>query len=181
MQLGHGILTVNDVAGYSWQAFRPRVVAAVAALLESHPDLSSIRVEQLQLRYIDARPFDFAESDIYGFLRARMGLSIAMPAPLRSEPDLAAHPMGFSWQTLSESRRPRGVATLTFSGGEKEGRPHLFWEIALVSSGADVPGDLPAQLDGWLDQAHGVLVNGIFWKLIEGELEEEFGVVHDDD
>jgi hypothetical protein len=48
----------------------------------------------------------------------------------------------------------------------------LIWETVVQSDGTDVP-EMPAGFQGWLANAH-ILTHDLFFKLIEGPLEESF-------
>jgi uncharacterized protein (TIGR04255 family) len=180
VQLGPGVIAVNAVRGYSWRDFRPRIESAVRVLLECHPEPSQIKIEQLQLRYIDAAPFAAANSSVLDFLRDKMRISIQMPPGLFAEDILTARPAGFVWQNAFEALRPRGIVQLTFSLNDKDGKPHLFWEISHTSINKHIP-NMPDNLPNWLEQSHALTVDHIFWMLIKGDLEKEFGVVHAND
>ena len=57
VQVGPGVLSVNETQEYSWDRFRPRLTRAISALFESYPtDIHQLRVTQVLLRYLDAVP-----------------------------------------------------------------------------------------------------------------------------
>ena len=60
VQVGPGLITLNDTQDYTWKAFEVRSRQLVDTLYRAYPDASTaLQVSSLQLRYIDAIPFDF--------------------------------------------------------------------------------------------------------------------------
>ena len=50
IQVGPGILTVNDTSEYTWTDFRMRSIAAVSKLFESHPKPEELRINGTKAR-----------------------------------------------------------------------------------------------------------------------------------
>ena len=92
IQLGPGILTVNDTAKYIWPDFRSRALVACRTLYEAYPKSSELKIESLVLRYIDAVDFDHSTEDTFAFLRDKMKVSVALPPDLFEQPDIARIP-----------------------------------------------------------------------------------------
>jgi uncharacterized protein (TIGR04255 family) len=175
VQIGPGILTVNDTNKYTWDDFRPRCVKVFTTLTQSHPRWKEVRVSGLTLRYIDAIEFDYQQNDVCDFLKQKMGLSFGLPPGMFEEIEVKPVPNSFRWNSSFICDKPSGVLTLAFATGQKEGRNALIMEIVFQSKEDRVP-NLPRDLDKWLVDVHAVTDNW-FFTLIEGgdgELKRRF-------
>jgi uncharacterized protein (TIGR04255 family) len=172
IQLGPGILTVNDTAKYIWPDFRTRALAACKTLYDAYPKSNELKIESLVLRYIDAVDFDYANEDAFMFLREKMRVNIALPTDLFEHPVVTRTPKHFTWQTMFECREPSGVVQLRFATGLRHDKPVLIWETTVQSANDAVP-QMPEGFESWLGAAHKI-TGDWFFKLIDGELKRRF-------
>jgi uncharacterized protein (TIGR04255 family) len=69
IQLGPGVLTVNDTKGYSWKDFRDRLLYALDKLYACYPrTIALLKPTVAIFRYVNAIPFDYNRSSITAFL-----------------------------------------------------------------------------------------------------------------
>jgi uncharacterized protein (TIGR04255 family) len=172
VQIGPGILTVNDTHKYTWDDFRARSLTAVQKLFEAHPKSADLKVDSLLLRYIDAVEFDYPAGDVYAFLREKLKVSIALPETLFKDTPVQSTPSHFSWQSAYACDDPKATMTVRFATGQKEEKPALLWETMVHTRRPDIP-ELPDRFATWMDAAHTV-TDDWFFKLIEGDLEGRF-------
>ena len=172
IQIGPGILTVNDTDTYVWLDFRDRCITAVTKLFESHPKQEDLRVESLVLRYIDAVPFDYEKEDVFEYLRDKLKVVVTLPVSLFSGIGVSSRPHHFNWQSSFRCSTPSGAVSLGFATGHRRREKVLLWETVVQSTGEAVP-SMPEGFDSWLDSAHDI-TDDWFFKLIEGELERRF-------
>jgi len=172
VQIGPGIMTVNDTDGYTWDDFNNRCVEAVRNLLDAHPAKEKFAVEDLTLRYIDAVTVDFSQESVFQFLQERMKTSISLPDSLFEGGRVSANPKVFDWQVSFPQDDPGGLVALRFAVGLRSGKPALIWET-LVQAGHERIPAIPDGFSVWLGKAH-ELTDDWFFKLIEGELERRF-------
>lgn len=172
IQIGPGILTVNDTEGYIWEEFEKKVVNVINALFEIHPEPESLKINSLLLRYIDAVEFDFAADSIYDFLAEKMKTTIRPYDRLFRETDVNPVPMSFDWRFSYSCTKPNGAIHLRFIRGKKENADALIWETMVQSTNEQVL-QIPEKITDWLNDAH-ALTDDWFFKLIEGELERRF-------
>lgn len=172
LQVGPGILTLNDTHKYIWSDFRSRSLSAVDKLFEAYPKPSDLRIESLVLRYIDAVEFDYLKSDLAEFLKEKMKVAISLPESLFASLEVQKHPVFLGLQSVYPCQKPKSQVTVRFSSGQKESRPALLWETLVESKGDDVP-PMPKGFANWIDAAH-TITDDWFFKLIEGELERRF-------
>jgi uncharacterized protein (TIGR04255 family) len=171
VQLGPGILTVNDTEAYRWSDFRSRSSAALAALYDAHPRPQELRLDRLMLRYIDAVPIADGD-DVLAFLREKLKVSVTLPTELFSAGTVQPAPAHAILHASFACGSPKGTVTLRFSTGQHRGARAVIWETIFESVGAELP-ELPARFAQWLDGAHD-LVDDWFFALIAGELEARF-------
>lgn len=172
LQLGPGILTVNETAGYTWADFQNRCEVAVSRLLDAYPAKEKLKVQAITLRYIDAVACDFKKESIFRFLRDKMKITVELPDNLFRDIQVEQSPTAFNWQASFSHRHPEGIVTLRFATGRRENESAIVWETLVVSEGSQAPA-LPDQISDWLSGAHEI-TDDWFFKLIEGELERRF-------
>lgn len=171
VQIGPGILTVNETREYDWDDFRTRAVRAVGRLFESHPEPTDLRIESVILRYIDAVQFDYSKHDVLAFLKKEMKLSASLMKGLFRGTGIGPTPRSFMWYSSFPCTKPPGELTLRFVTGQRDGENALVWET-IVQSKEQLP-EMPAGFEGWIDAAHNV-THGWFFKMIKGDLERRF-------
>jgi len=166
IQLGPGILTVNDTHKYKWEHFQPRCIQAIKTLFEAHPEPQTLRIESLLLRYIDAVDFDYTTNDLGAFLKENMDVQCGLPDAIFKDSPVRRAPETFKWETSYKCSSPAGRVTLLFAAGAREQKNALIWETVFKTAGQDLP-QLPDDFETWVEAAHDV-TDDWFFKLIEG-------------
>lgn len=172
IQVGPGLMTVNDTEGYTWDDFKQRCNDAVQSLLSSHPAKEEFKAQELTLRYINAVDVDFNQESVFDFLENKMQTRISLPDSLFGNGHVSNCPATFNWQVSFPTDDPVGIVVLRFASGTNRGRPALIWEILAQVTNEHVPA-IPDGFSEWLEKAH-ALTDDWFFKLIEGELKERF-------
>ncbi len=172
LQIGPGIMTVNETHKYKWLDFRSRSVAAIDKLFNAHPKPRDLKIDSLLLRYIDAVEFNYSKQHVFEFLKDKMKFMIALPDSLFKDTKIQKNPQHFSWQSSFGCQNPGGIITLRFATGKKDNLPSLIWETIVHSRGEDIP-SMPQMFERWVDEAHAI-TDDWFFKIIEGELERRF-------
>lgn len=173
IQIGPGIITVNDTEGYVWEDFEKRIIQAVDTLFEIYPDSkNNLKVNRLLLRYIDAIAFDFDKDDIFGFLKEQVKTGVNLYQKLFEDTRVEKLPLGLDLKFSFASIVPKGAIHLRFVRGKRKESDALIWETMVESVSEDVPQDRNKIAD-WIKAAHN-LTNDWFFKLIEGELIRRF-------
>jgi uncharacterized protein (TIGR04255 family) len=171
VQIGPGIVTVNETEGYLWDSFRPRLVDAINALYASYPaEIFKLKPAQVTLKYIDAVEFDPAHSKtpLLRFLRESLHTGIDVEPLLFQYPKEAASPLGVNLTLNFRSEKPKGAVILTIANGFKETTSSIIWETTIVSKQEDVPTTFE-QFAAWLDDAHKIS-DTWFFTLTRGQL-----------
>ena len=172
VQIGHGIVTVNDTDSYTWGDFRERARKAVDDLFESHPNKNGFGVKELTLRYLDAIEVDLENEDVFTFLQSKLKTRISLLDSLFLSGDVDSAPNHLVLETAFPSSKPSGTIFLKIGTGWRSGKPAVLLDTRVVSNGKNLP-KMPTEFLDWLDSAHD-LTDDWFFKLIEGELEERF-------
>jgi uncharacterized protein (TIGR04255 family) len=173
LQLGPGILTVNDTAGYTWPGFKENLVHALSATFDSYPqDLYIFQPTQVVLRYINSIPVDPAKDKVIDYLKQKLHTTICIAPTLAETVNSLDQPSGLNLSLAFPMISPSGVCGLSFSTGLAGDEPALIWQLDAQASGDDVPLNQHA-LAQWLDAAHGVIETW-FERLSDGELLTSF-------
>ena len=171
IQVGPGILTLNETSNYTWPDFRTRSIAVVGKLFEAHPKPDELRVRSLLLRYIDAVDLDYSKEDVFLFLSEKLKVSIAMPGNLFEGTGVSSLPARLALDSSFRTAKPQGMVNVRFVTGQIKGKGALIWETQVHSD--DALPELPEGFDNWIDAAHGI-AHDWFFKLIDGELKRRF-------
>ncbi|MDJ0616064.1 MAG: TIGR04255 family protein [Calothrix sp. MO_192.B10] len=177
VQLGTGILTVNDTENYQWKVFKKRIIDVVNQLYIIHPSNEKFTPRQVLLKYIDAVDLEF-EENVYKFLQDKMKINLSLNPSLFEKNLIDANPIQFDLQFAFKSSKPKGTVNFRLFKGQKannqdkETTDALIWETTIQSLESDVP-QIPFHLDTWLEDAHSV-AHDWFFTLIEGDLLRRF-------
>lgn len=173
VQVGPGVVTLNETENYAWDDFEVRSQQLIDWLFTVYPDAQHpLNIAGLQLRYIDAIPFEFDREDIFAFMADKLKIRLSLPPAMFQNAPIGSLPVGFNTLFSFPTHAPKGAIRLRFARGARNGRDALIWETVVQSDEADVPA-MPAGFKGWLANAH-ALTHDLFFKLIEGPLEESF-------
>lgn len=154
LQLGPGILTLNDTTRYEWGDFRTRTLFALNELVTAYTSNDEIPLESASLRYINAIPCDHRRENVLDFMRSQMGLTVQFPAALFTPGNVHPRPDVFSTQAVFPCQHPPGGVLIKIDNGERQGQSVLRWETAVVFGGPPFAKRLRAELPTWLDAAH---------------------------
>jgi uncharacterized protein (TIGR04255 family) len=172
IQLGPGLMTLNETDSYTWDDFEVRCEKAVASLFDAHPARHKFVVEDLTLRYIDAIEVDFSQDSVFAFLQEKMRTSISLPKGLFEGGRVKQNPTAFNWEVAFPHDDPGGLVILRFAVGQRGGKSALIWETLVQAARERIP-DMPDGFSEWLIRAHD-LTDDWFFELIQGELERRF-------
>lgn len=172
IQMGPGIVTLNETAGYTWKGFKPRCERVVSSLFDAHPAKNEFIIQEMTLRYIDAIEFDATKDNVFKFLDEKMRVKVSLPDNLFEKGHVQTHPNVFNWQASFPHNPLGGTITLRFGIGQHGGKPALVWETLVQTLKDGIP-RMPGGFSEWLEKAHEI-TDDWFFKLIEGDLEKRF-------
>jgi len=172
IQLGPGIITLNDTEEYDWEDFQVRISVMIDTLFEIYPEPERLRTSLLKLRYIDAIDFNYEEIDVFSFLREKMKIDIGVPSDLFQDTGVGETPSGLDIRLSFPSSEPYGTMSLRFLRGQRRDVDALLWETTLTLSGEDSPTSKQG-ISEWVNGAY-ALTHDWFYRIIAGELLERF-------
>ena len=173
IQIGPGIITLNDTEGYIWEDFEKRIYHMLEVLFEAYPDTeTNLKINWSLLRYIDAVDFDYEEDNIFSFLSSNLKIHIDIYEKLFEETGVKNLPLGFDLRFSFPATKPKGAIHLRFVRGKRKNKDALIWETQVQSVGEHAP-KTKEQIKVWVDDAH-TLTDDWFFKMIEGELMRRF-------
>ncbi len=156
IQLGPGILTVNDTEKYQWPGFKSLCLDSVESLVDSYPAPGELRIGQLTLRYINALAFDFEKSSVVDFIADRVGIGLSPPADLFSDTGVDTKPEALNLSVSYPAPDIGGTATLKLATGYKEGAAALVSETVISSESSPAVNLSVDGVDDWLEGAHAI-------------------------
>jgi uncharacterized protein (TIGR04255 family) len=172
IQVGPGVITVNEGKGYGWRRFSRAIGAAVQGIIDLYPKSAALRFGTCDLRYINGFLFDPATESPVDFLREKLHIGVEVTPEIFELNDASRKARGASISLAYPLSSPSGHLLLNTGMGQVEGRSALIVQTAVQSAGEAVPQD-SERLEAWLAQAHGVAVN-CFASLCKGELMRSF-------
>lgn len=171
VQIGPGILTLNDTETYKWDDFESRIPYVLKAFFEVYSS-EDLVVNGLILRYIDAIEFNYNEEDIFSCLKSALKTTVSVPQSLFDATGVDQTPLALDLRFSFPSSIPQGAIHLRFARGVKGTADALVWETAVQSIKLDAPKTCDEIVE-WAAEAH-ELTDNWFFKLIKGELHERF-------
>ena len=172
IQVGPGVVTLNDTEGYTWQDFGQRAKSLVSAIFQAYPKPDELRIASLLLRYLDAFEFTYANEDMLKYLSDKLKVAVSFPLQLFEGVRVVKQPKGLNLLAAFPLEKPKGTITIKFGSGTHADRPSLIMETAVRSEAPDLP-RMPDGFEEWIEAAH-KLTDDWFFKFIEGELERRF-------
>ncbi len=173
VQIGPGIMTLNDTNEYVWGEFYDKAKVVTQTLLDAYAEAGQVlAVDTLILRYIDSVDFDFEKEDVFAFLNKCLKIDVSLGAGLFETTKVSSTPINLDMRLTFPSLAPKGALYVRFLRGVKDGAPALVWETQVQAAGEDAP-NTGAEIVTWLGEAH-ELTHKWFFKMIEGKLLERF-------
>jgi uncharacterized protein (TIGR04255 family) len=171
IQVGPGIVTVNDGKGYSWKQFKGLILKLVEAIVELYPTgTAPLNFLKCEVRYINAIAMD-AESPI-GFLAEKLHTKIEVDSELFERNDMGDRPSALGLNLAYSLNRPVGNLAISINMGNADGKPAYILQSLVLSLGETVPQDKDG-FEPWLAQAHQASVN-CFSSFCRGSLMHKF-------
>ena len=171
IQIGPGILALNDTTGYIWEDFSDRISKLVHTFLDTYPDQENLILNMAMLRYIDSIEFDY-ENNVLDFLQNKMKVNIGLGQNLFEGTGIARSPLDVDLKLSFYSTSPKGAMDIRIRRGKKVETDALVWETIFRSLGDDTPKS-EDEITSWVEDAH-KLTDDWFFKLIGGDLLKEF-------
>jgi len=154
VQVGPGILTLNDTENYSWNDFKRRIEKVLTVL----DKVNYTEYESISLIYINAVDFNFAKENVFNFLKAHFGIELRLPGQLFEDGKVTAQPTGLEFRVDYPTKEPSGIITLRIERGIAYNKESLIWMLSINAKGNDVPHNKEEILN-WVEKAHDLIEN----------------------
>lgn len=170
VQIGPGILTINDTESYDWGTFNPRCAAIVDALFGIYPNANEqLRIFEVTLRYVDAD--NLLDHSALEFLE-ELKVSVNLSSVLFEGGRIGSQNFGVGLSLAYPTLQPRGLFQVSYNKGRKNGEDAIIWETQVLSRGVDAPSH-PEAIKDWLYEAHET-AHDWFFRQIDGKLREKY-------
>lgn len=173
LQVGPGIVTVNDAKGYSWTAFRALVLRVIESISDLYPiDTMPLNFIKSEIRYVNGIRFDIARENPLHFLAEKLHTKVELDSELFELNALNERPNSVGLNVSYALEKPMGNLAVSVNMGQFEGKPAFIQQTLIQSFGDLVPTDATT-FAAWLEEAHGVAEN-CFHVFCKGSLMEKF-------
>lgn len=175
IQLGPGILSINETSNYRWETFRPMLEGGLNSLQASYPtEIYAFRPARIILRYINGISNESTGSQlsVIDFLRDQLHTRIEVEPALFETADEWRFPEIARLHLAYPLSKPKASGRLAFAFGGASDPSNLLLEISIDSAKNGVP-DSVSGIMQWLDDAHRI-VDKWFFGLVRGELLNRF-------
>jgi len=178
VQLGPGVLTVNDTEGYSWtNNFETLCGRAITKLLAVYPNRADLVPLLVQLRFLNGIYLDEDPASVLVALQRQLKTTVALPMEKLADLVAPDGPFGFGLHVTYTCREPVGNIGIKLNRGKVRNRDALVWEI-FVSSKDDQVGSFLEEHAQWLSMAHTAAERAFFAFLSEELLRRFQGDSH---
>lgn len=171
VQLGSGIVTINETSGYKPENFIEFCLDVFNKLTLFWQSTNyTPKLLSVSLRYVDADNFDGKFSDFF----EKLGVKIVFEKDILNSahfktPEL---PCYLNIKTELETINPNGILALSITNGHKNEKPAVIWDTQIVSNKEQCVAFSTAP-EEWLKSAHHVC-HELFFKMISGELRDKY-------
>ncbi len=176
IQVGPGIVTINDAKGYSWTKFQALILRVVESIIDLYPSnelpLNFIKSE---MRYVNGIRFDMARENPLAFLAEKLHMKVELDPELFAVNGLHERPNAVGLNLAYALEKPMANLAISANLGQVEGKPAFIQQTLIHSFGEMVPADLEGFVP-WLAEAH-VAAENSFQVFCKGELMEKFAGV----
>jgi uncharacterized protein (TIGR04255 family) len=173
VQMGPGIVTVNETSGYTWTDFRQRCLDTTNWILEANPpDAVPISFREVILRYLNVIEFDTTKDNVFRILKDGLGAKIELAEELFEDTGVSPSASDFNWHATFAYKDLPGSIKIEFGTGKREKLPVLIWGTTVQSVKDNMP-NITKGFREWLERAHAISERWFFTP-IQGELERRF-------
>ena len=155
VQVGPGIVTVNQTQDYSWESFKSKISQLTNAFLKVYPQLNELSISGLTLQYINGEDLDYRNEDLFRYLRKNLQTTVKVEEHVFNAALVGKRPDNFVLILRFPCETPPGSLSLRIGMGIKRGNPAIIWETVISSGGKDVPEEKEKIL-AWAEDAHEV-------------------------
>lgn len=173
VQVGPGIVTVNEAKGYSWTSFRSNILKVIEAIFDLYPeDADPLQMIRCEIRFLNGVPLEAKNENPLAFLEEKLHTKIEIDPDFYLLNQINPQPHSVSLNLAYHLQKPMGHFALSAQLGQMNGMDAYIFQTLIQSTQEAIPSSLkPFGL--WLNEAHDVAENS-FVTFCKGSLMEKF-------
>ena len=165
VQVGPGIITLNDTGEYSWPDFKERISQVIGALFDAYSNTDfELEPDSLLLRYINGVELERGE-DVVSFLNQNFRMNVNIDEKIFERTSVSSLPLGADLRFYFPCERPKGTLNLRFAQGKKDDKDYLIWELQMQGVNDAIKN--PQEITKWCGEAHETIERSFFGMLQE--------------
>jgi uncharacterized protein (TIGR04255 family) len=173
IQVGPGIVTINDTKAYSWNHFQSLALRLIEAIVELYPtNAIPLNFIKSEMRYVNAIRFDLARENPLAFLAEKLHMKVELDPELFEQVSLNERPNTIGINLAYALEKPMGNLNIGVNLGQFEAKPAFIQQTLIQSFGELVPSDVNS-FGPWLQDAH-ESAESCFQVFCKGDLMEKF-------
>lgn len=173
VQIGPGILTVNESKNYSWGQFSKLALKMIGAIVDLFPHQTMpLNFIKSELRYVNGIKFDIARENPLAFMKEKLHMNIEMDTELFEKNRLNERPNALGLNIAYALEKPLGNLAISANLGQFEGKPAFIQQTLIQSFGELAPTNTEG-FEPWLEEAHQTAEN-TFQVFSKGELMQRY-------
>lgn len=173
LQVGPGIVTLNEAKNYSWANFRAGILRLIDAVMELYPTPSfPLNFIKCEMRFLNGIRFDLMKEHPLTFLKEKLHLGIEPAPEFFASGGFEEKPHSVNLDLAYPCKHPMGHLALSAHLGQMDGKSAYLLQSMIQSNGEMVPADKDA-FEGWLKESHETLEH-CFQCFCQGALMEKF-------
>ncbi len=173
MQIGPGIITVNDTKGYSWANFKALALRLIESVTDLYPTESlPLNFIKGEIRYVNGIRLDIARENPLEFLAEKLHMKVELDSDFFEQNPLNERPNAVGLNLAYALEKPMGNLAISVNLGQFDSKPAFIQQTLIQSFGELVPPD-GASFILWFEEAHTV-AETCFQIFCKGALMERF-------
>ena len=154
LQIGPGIITINETKNYSWTELRALTLRLVEAIVELFPRQEMpLNFVKTEVRYINAIRLDSPDEHPLAFFQEKLHTKLELDAALFDGSGIGQKPLDVGVNLVYPLSRPIGNLLIALNLGEVDAKPAVLFQTIVQSFGETAPQDTEG-FTNWLLEAH---------------------------
>lgn len=172
VQLGPGLLTVNETTTYVWKDhFERYCVDLIRKLVDVHPNAGQLSPYQAQLRFINGLNVD-DDNDVLEELKRQLNTRIGLPNDVIQSVGSDSAPNGLQMAISFPLQQPSANLTISMSKARSNEKNVIMFDISVISAESQLESFFD-DYNTWLQSAHDV-AESVFFGFLSDDLLERF-------
>lgn len=173
IQVGPGIVTVNEAKGYSWESFQSNILKVINAIFDFYPEVEDpLRLIRCEIRFLNGVPIEPKNENPLAFLKEKLHTKIEMDSDFYLLNQINPQPHSVSLNLAYHLQKPMGHLALSVQLGQMNRVDAFIFQTLIQSTQETIPSSAKSFVL-WLNESHDVAENN-FMAFCKGPLMEKF-------